>query len=131
MSKKWVAVCPVCEQPIDTVANPNAALDIATGEWYHGPCSRYMNVVLGLKYGASSGRFDSSKPNLSNTPQGEWDENATAIRVGFGDRKSATKHEDSTLCRLCLVWSNNKGPQVHSCTCPMFGVGLNKPREKK
>src|SRR5271157_357297 len=71
MPKKWVAVCPVCEQPIDTVANPNAALDIATGEWYHGPCSRYMNVVLDLKYGASSGRFDSSKPNLANTPKYE------------------------------------------------------------
>lgn len=127
MPKKWLTVCPVCEQSVHSDTNTNAVFDMATGEWCHSPCSRFITAIaelMSIKYEATIGRMDSSKPILSNTPKPGWEE-YSADKRGFASRQR--DYSDSTLCPLCFVWSNSNGPQVHKNTCSRFGVGLNKP----
>lgn len=54
-------------------------------------------------YGAESGRMDSSKPNLSNTPQSQRD-----------------------ICLECGSSSNPEGPRVHRTDCSKFGYARRK-----
>lgn len=58
---------------------------------------------------ATSGRFSSSKPNQSNTPQEAWDD--------LDLLRSMLTTGTDVLCRECLVWSGPKDPDRHGANC--------------
>lgn len=80
-------------------------------------------VALNLE-GCVSGRFDSTKENHGNTPQEEVPKIVRELGECFGTPSSKAPHDISHLCKECLVWSNDNGPERHRKNCSKFGAEL-------
>lgn len=90
----------------------------------NGPAPPTDSQVVFNLGGCVSGRFDSTKENHGNTPQEEVPKIVRELGECFGTPSSKAPHDISHLCKECLVWSNDNGPERHRKNCSKFGAEL-------